>query len=468
MTTAALPQVHDVVSPAGDAGRPWWSFSGAWPLPVLFVLFPLWWLLGISHFIFFVLAVPMAWELLRRRPVLAPVGFGVWLLFLVVVTAGATLLWLVPPGTVPAHGAGKLLLYGYRFAWYLGATIVALYVLNMSERELPTQTVTRLVGLMFVYTTLGGLAGLAFPTTDFPSALEHLVHAKPLSFLWFLMHPSLAVVSEFLGYGQPRPSAPFTYANSWGNNFGIFLPFFVVGWLRAGAGWLRPVGFVVLALSIVPVVYSLNRALWIGLIVAVLFVAVRLALMGSIRTLQVATAALVAGAALFVASPLYDTVTLRIETPHSDAVRQTLADDVVGATVAKSPILGYGDTRDVSGSFTSIAGGETPQCHFCKPPPLGTQGFVWRLIFTTGFLGTALFTLFIFGTLLRFLKYTDPLALAGCLILALTVFFSFVYDTLESPLFSAMIAVGLLNRRFVRPGQLSSAATAPDLRPAPR
>jgi hypothetical protein len=33
--------------------------------------------------------------------------------------------------------------------------------------------------------------------------------------------------------------------------------------------------------------------------------------------------------------------------------------------------------------------------------------------------------------------------------------FSFVYDSLESPLFTIMIAIGLMNRRFVRPRQLA-------------
>jgi hypothetical protein len=33
--------------------------------------------------------------------------------------------------------------------------------------------------------------------------------------------------------------------------------------------------------------------------------------------------------------------------------------------------------------------------------------------------------------------------------------FSFVYDSLESPLFTMMIAIGMMNRRFVRSGQLA-------------
>ena len=84
----------------------------------------------------------------------------------------------------------------------------------------------------------------------------------------------------------------------------------------------------------------------------------------------------------------------RVETPHSNERRTTVAETVISTTWAGSPLLGYGTTRQVQGSFASIAGGETPDCHQCAAPPVGTQGFLWRLIFTTGFVGTALFFVF--------------------------------------------------------------------------
>ena len=440
---------------AASAARTRWLAPG-WPLTALYALFPLWWLLGLSHFIFLILAVPMAWELMRRRPVFAPTGFGLWLLFLVVVASGAMLLWVVPPGTVPAHGLSKLVIFVYRFAWYAAITIVALYVVNLPERELPTTRVMRLLGLMFVYTTAGGIAGLLFPNAEFRSVIEVVFPLPANEFFTSLVHPSLATPSDFLGYEQPRPSAPFSYANAWGNNLGLFLPFFVGSWLRHDAGWRRPVGAMVLVAALVPIAYSLNRGLWLGLGAAVVLVALRLAVMGRLRVLQVTIALLVVGGAAFVASPLYDTVTLRVETPHSNERRATLAEEVISKTVAVSPLLGYGDTRAVSGSFASIAGGETPECHQCEAPPLGTQGFMWRLIFTTGLLGTFFFLAFVTGQLLRFVRADDPVALIGCLVIVLAMLFSFFYDSLESPLFTMMIAVGLLNRRFIRADHVAS------------
>jgi hypothetical protein len=54
-----------VVRPKG------WSLRlpTAWPLIALFVLYPLWWALGVSSFVFVIFAVPMLVQLRRRgRP----------------------------------------------------------------------------------------------------------------------------------------------------------------------------------------------------------------------------------------------------------------------------------------------------------------------------------------------------------------------------------------------------------------
>lgn len=433
------------------------SLQPGWPLTWLFMLFPLWWILGVSHFVFLLAAIPMLAELLRRRPVLAPIGFAAWLLFMVVVGAGATLLWLEPPGTVPVDGISRLVIFGYRYAWYAAVTIVALYVLNMPERELSTDRVMKLVSWMFVYTTCGGLAGLIFSDAEIPSLLELVI---PLQmdrdgFFYSLIHPSLTTTSDFLGYDQPRPSAPFAYANAWGNNLGLFMPFFVYTWLRKGAGWRRPVGVVILGAAVIPIAFSLNRGLWAGLVTAALITAVKFAQTGRFRAVQATVALIVIGGIAFAASPLYDTVSLRVNTPHSNDRRGNLATEVVGGTLSSSALLGYGDTRSVKGSFASIAGGETPDCEHCAEPALGTQGFVWRLIYTTGLLGTLLFLAFVCMQLWRFVGARDPVAIVGSLVIVLTLLFSFVYDSLESPLFTMMIAVGLMNRRFARPGQLA-------------
>ncbi len=455
-TTQFVTETVRPPAPRRTALRP------GWPLTLLFVFFPLWWVLGLGHFIFFISAIVMGRELLKRRPVYAPMAFGLWLLFSTVVITGIPMLWVQPAGTLAGSSIGRLLPYTYHAVWYISITVVALYVLNMPERDLSSLRIMRLLGLMFIYTVAGGYAGLLLSHVDFPSLMELVLPIKRSSFIDTLVHPSLATSSEFLGYTQPRPSAPFSFPNAWGNNLGMYLPFFVATWLGRSAGRRRPFGILILILAAVPIAYSLNRGLWIGLFVAVVALSVKLATMGNFRVLQITAAALVVGAVVFISTPLYATVALRVSTPDSNQRRGTLASEVISKTVELSPLLGYGETRAVSGSFDSIAGGETPNCHQCAAPPLGTQGFMWRLIFTTGLLGTLFFLGYVGAQLARFGLHQDTVAVTCCIVLLLTLVFSFVYDSLESPLFTAMIAIGLLNRRYVRQSQLASSSETED------
>jgi len=434
-----------------------------WPLWWLFVPFPAWWLIGLSHFIFIVAAIAMAWELFRRRPVYVPLAFGFWLLFMVVVFAGVTLLWVQPDGTLPVVGITKLLNYIYHLLWYLSITIVAMYIVNLPERDMSSVRIMRLLGLMFVYTAVGGLAGLFLAGVDFPSLVELVLPIPKQGFFNGLVHPSLALPSDFLGYDQLRPTAPFAYPNAWGNNIGLFMPFFIGGYVLQDKGWRRVASIAILGLSIIPIVYSLNRGMWVGLALGLVLVAIKLAVMGHTRVLQFLVGGVIVGGIIFYSSPLYDTVTLRAETGHSDSRRETVASEVINKTSSLSPFLGYGETRTVTGSFSSIAGGETPECHQCAAPTLGTQGFMWRLVLTTGFLGTALFLMFLFAQLVSFAPARDPVAIVGCVVICMSILYSFVYDSLEAPLFTMMVGIGLMNRRYVSDSQLAGAAPKQDV-----
>ena len=54
----------------------------AWPVLLLFVAYPVWWLLGLTGFIWAILCVPMLLWLYWRPSIRVPSGFGIWLLFL--------------------------------------------------------------------------------------------------------------------------------------------------------------------------------------------------------------------------------------------------------------------------------------------------------------------------------------------------------------------------------------------------
>ena len=233
--------------------------------------------------------------------------------------------------------------------------------------------------ILFVYCVIGGLAGVVAPKFEFTSLMEMILPgARTNDFLNSLVHPSLTTNSDFLGYEQPRPKAPFAYANAWGNNLGLLLPYFVYsawtdrrGWWRwlfplalallsavvvgnkpllvlavfLGAllfdvgRWPRAMVPVFLGIAALPVAYSLNRGLWAGIALTVVAGAVALLRTRRFTELWTLGVAVAIAAVIVVASPLWGTITLRLETPHSNDRRLTVAevvddDDVAGLAPA--------------------------------------------------------------------------------------------------------------------------------------
>ena len=73
-----------------------------WPITTLLALYPLWWALGLADWMLMILAVPIAlalrrWSGSRSCSVQLPAGFGIWLIFLLVMLAGAAMLTLRAP-----------------------------------------------------------------------------------------------------------------------------------------------------------------------------------------------------------------------------------------------------------------------------------------------------------------------------------------------------------------------------------
>jgi hypothetical protein len=419
-----------------------------WPLTVYFYLYPLWWVLGVSKIAIFILAIPMLWTLLRHRNIRVPRGFGVYLLFLAWVLLGVTMLWVKAPGTMAKYGLGPLVGYGYRALWYAAVTIACLYVVNADRSRLSAVRIGRMLAFLFLVTVAGGLLGVLAPNLDFPSFLELFLPKSftQQEFMNALFHPRVALQSDFLGYAQPRVTAPFSYPNAWGNSFGLLAPFFVFTWFGKTAGARRYVAPFIAAMSLVPVVFSLNRGLWAGLTVSVLWVALRRLLAGDVRALVASLVGAVVLAGAILATPLGTTITTRLNTPHSDERRQDTAAQVLVTTWESSPILGYGSTRQMEGNFDSIAGGAIPGCHQCAAPPLGTQGFLWGLVFMTGFVGAGLMLAFLLWHVIENTRRDTPLSLLASTVLVGSVFYFLFYDSLDVPMLVTMVTVGLAAR----------------------
>jgi hypothetical protein len=450
---------------AGPAGR-FRSFPArhpAWPVTTLLIGFPVWWALGLADFMWVILAFPMicqmvAWHTRGQRRIKVPPGFGIWLLFLVIAVAGIAAISQTAPGTVASPVSHRILSYGNRIADYGGLTVLLLYVGNLTERELSRRRLAWMLGLVGVFTVAGGLAGMAMPHLHFDSPLLHLFPASVRSnpFIHASMQPGLSQVQNVLGQAAGRPKAPFDYTNTWGDCLTILLPFLIIGWWH-GSRRLRLIALGTLIISIVPLLYSLNRGAWIGVALSVAYLAVRFALRGRRALLGGLAAAIAISALLVVATPLKGVVIGRLHNGKSNNLRADLSSLSVTDGLA-SPIIGFGDTRQEQGSPRSIAIGPSLKCPTCGQLEVGSTGQLWLLLISDGLLGTALYLGFFLYGIWYYRHDQSPEALAGVLVLLLSFVYMFTYDSLPAPLGFTMLAYGLMWKNSQYQRQRAAAA----------
>lgn len=468
-----LPQVH-TPSPAGTAegSRPTprrsRAFQPGWPLVWLLVGYPLWWVLGIAQILSLAAAVVMLLELLCRPRIVAPRGFLLWLLFLAWLLAGLIVLQVDAPGTVHGGSNTRYLTFSFRLSWYLAATVVLLYLGNM-RKELSTRRVTRAFGCLFVTVVGGGLLGTIAPHLDFPSAIELLLphRVTSIQFVHDLVHPVVAQLNVVDNVENPRASAPFPYTNGWALNFAVLLPFFLFAWFGPDSGWRRRVGPLVLALALVPVIVTVNRGLWIALGATALFVALRAAASGKPRPLGAVLAGVGLVVALVAVTPLGATVEHRLNNGYSDSSRANLSTTTVETALDASPVVGFGTTRDVQGSFSSIAGGATPSCPLCAPPSLGTQGHLWLLTFATGAGGLLLYLGFYLTMFSRGLRLKAPSVALGMSVLVAHLATMPFYDVFGIAMFSIAAGAAFIWRAQLDAGEALCARTGQPMAPEP-
>lgn len=405
----------------------WWG--PAWPLVVLLAGYPVFWVAGLSAFALPVMSVPMAVILYRRRPLRLPRGFALWALFLAWSAFGVLLLGVNPDGFVPGTASGRLMGFGMREMSYVSVTILLLFIGNLTEKELPQSRLIRLLGVFFVWVVLGGALGMLLPQLQFTSLFELFLPGgiRSNDFVQSLVHPRAAQVQELLADETPRPAAPFSYTNAWGFHITLLgVWFFVARFLLKGSRGKLLSAFV-LALGFVVLVYSLNRAAWMGVAVAVVYVSVRLALRG--RLVMVASLVLAGAVALgaVLATPLGDVVTQRLENGKSDSIRSFTTSKAFELS-AKAPVTGFGTTRSTFGSSSSIAVGKSSQCPQCGNASIGMNGYFYMLIVTTGYVGALLFFGFGAVQLWRTRMLWNPRVVAGSTVILMTAFYAFFYD----------------------------------------
>lgn len=452
MTTLYSPErLSTIPAPAdpldvGPRHRRHFFHTPGWSLRVALYGFPIFWLCGLGEFVWPIMALPMASQLWRqRRPVRVPPYFGLWLLLLVWVIAGAAMIGQPLVGTLLSSGG--YVGWAVRSLDLLSATVVLLYLGNISEDELPTRKVIRMLGFLFAVTVLGGLLGIAFGNVSFTSPFELILpHSiRTNNYVQQLVHPGFAEVEGVLGHTSPRPKAPFAYTNNWGNNLSLLLIWFMVGWWARGSRRMKLAAFVTVIVAVVPVIYSINRGLWIGLGLSLVFAAFHLAARGRLGLLASALAIGAVGALVFSLTPLNSIVSQRLQHPHSNAIRSSLNTDAYEAAL-RSPIVGWGTTRSTLGSPSSIAVGKTSLCPTCGNAPIGSTGELWTLLIANGFVGTAAFFGFILLVAFSFRRDRSPEGIAARTVLYLAPFYALFYPSLPTALTLTFISMALLWR----------------------
>lgn len=389
----------------------------------MFLGFPLWWVLGVSAFILPLMAVPMAAWLLRQRPALAPRGFAIWLAFL---------LWMFGSVT-QVGGSDKLIHYMYTATLYVAVTIVLLYIFNISREALPTERVITVMTIFWIYVVIWGVLGVVFPTFAFVSPMEHVLPKRFASneFVHDLVHPALSQVQDILGYDQPRPKAPFTYATNWGAAFGILTPFAIMAWKHARRGSWKLLIAATFVAGIVPVVSSLDRGLWLSLGTGLTYAAIRLAMAGKGRALRTNLIVIFAMLALVYVTPLKTLVADRFAHPHSNNRRISLYQESIDR-ILEAPLFGFG----------------TPQPSLVNPnaPPIGTQGQLWEVLVSHGIPGAILFVWWFVYQFWRSRSASQEVVLWCHTIILITLVQMPFYDSLGVPLAVVMIAIAIAAR----------------------
>jgi hypothetical protein len=348
--------------PAGAArGLP------SWPLLGLFWTFPISWVLGLGAFVTPLWGAIMAAHLILRRQIRFPAAMALWFLFLLIVLASALML----------DSAGRMLGSLFRFGNYAGATAAFLYLYNSTDDELPDRRVAAAMVVFWLWVVLGGYLGVVVPhgslTTPMERVMPGVLLDNELVSEW--VRPSFAELQQ--PWGSPeafaRPSAPFAYTNGWGNNFAILMPF-VITMLGIARGRRRLLLAVAVAASTVPAVATLNRGMFIALGVALAYTILRLALRGRFMPLLSLLVVLVVGGMALVHAGVLERIQLRTTYSSTNLGRATVYQETFDRTLS-SPLLGWGGPRPSRTLDISV----------------GTQGHVWNVMFSHGFLALAFF-----------------------------------------------------------------------------
>lgn len=371
------------------------------------------WPLGLVYLGWVLVAAVMVLVCARRRWTTFPRTTAAWM--------GTLTLLLLSAAQVET--GGRAVAFAYRYAIYLSATVVCLFLFN-ARRSF--HTAMGVVAGVYVVVVASGVAGLLLPDYLHPSVLLRALPSLPTEARFVVDTTSmrLAELQNILNAGarSPRPKGVFAYTNDWASVYAV-VTVVLLSYLQQQRR-LRPFWLAVAGVGVWPLLESLSRAAWASLVLGLaVAIAVR-GLRGGLRPVLPALVVVGVGAAVILTGPALATIERRFDTHHSDAGRATRVNEAV-TRVAERPLTGFGTPLP-----SQEQGG----------PSVGTHGQLWLMLFTQGYPGAVVFSLFVLGVgafALRSGPIAEPL-LAGTVVLAAQ---SFYYEWMAT---QVVLLLGLL------------------------
>ncbi len=388
--------------------------------------FPLFWVLGMTVVpaAIAMTGVMIAFLALQRDIPIVP-GVGAFFAF-------ATWIALT---AIKLDSAPRALGFLYRFAIIVFALVALVYTLS-ARRNLTVRSIVNGLAFVWLFTIIGGILGMIFPGTRLSTPVGLLLPSTLTSneYVRDLFFPPLAEVQH--PFGAPdvivRPSAPFPYANSWGVAILVLTPVAVAAFLMARS-WLTRAVLLAGAIAMVPpAMATSNRGMFAALGIAVIYIVARLGVRNRAAPVLGLGAIGLAAALFLLSRGLVDQIAARQQYGQSTGSRFSLYGETLQRTL-ENPLLGYGAPRPSSVQDLSV----------------GTQGYVWTVMFSHGFIGLALFLLFIWGTTLRTWRAPSDIQLVLHSVLVVTSLSILIYglDIIQM-LSMVLVAAVLLRKRY--------------------
>ena len=355
VSTRPPPVRPPPVRPAAPAPLP------TWPLVVMFGLVPLWWALGAFYLGWSALGALLLAVLLTRGRIALPPGTALWGLFLALVLLSA----------VRIDRPTAYLSYGLRVGFLVTALVVAVYVYNVARDGTPWHRLLRPLGMCWLSLVALGWLGVLVPTFALTTPVELLLPQELAGtrYLQSLVHVRSNEFNALSPSPIYRTSAPYPHTNNWGTAYALLLPCVLAYLTSVRTGPLRVVLLVSLPLSVVPAFMTLNRGMFLGLGIGMVYLAGRALLRGSARPIASIGVVVLLFYLFSLVVPVQERIEARVSTTDTNADRLDLYVHT-WQKVLQSPLLGYGGPTAVDTTLSA--------------EPLGTQGMLWNIMFSHG------------------------------------------------------------------------------------